>query len=49
MDHQFNNPDLQILKRPAVERGFANHGWLQARFTFSFADYYDESYMGFIH
>ena len=47
MDHQFNNPDLQILKRPAEERGFANHGWLQARFTFSFADYYDESHMGF--
>ncbi len=36
---------LQI--RPAKERGHAEHGWLDSRHTFSFADYYDERYMGY--
>jgi redox-sensitive bicupin YhaK (pirin superfamily) len=36
-----------IQKRPAAERGRAEHGWLHARFTFSFAEYFDRNHMGF--
>lgn len=31
----------------ATSRGFANHGWLQANHSFSFANYYDPKKMNF--
>ncbi len=34
-----------IILRPAAERGHANHGWLDTRHSFSFANYQDPNHM----
>lgn len=38
---------MKTVHHPANKRGGAHHGWLKTKHTFSFADYYDASRVGF--
>lgn len=38
---------MNRIIHPADDRGFADHGWLKARHSFSFADYYRPDRMSF--
>lgn len=38
---------METVLHKASERGVAEHGWLHSRFSFSFAEWYEPTRMGF--
>ena len=38
---------MKLVYHEATSRGFANHGWLQANYSFSFANFYNAEKMNF--
>jgi quercetin 2,3-dioxygenase len=38
---------IMINLRKSEDRGYANHGWLESRFSFSFAEYQDDQHVHF--
>ena len=48
MTFKFTKPQkMEKLFHPAASRGKANHGWLNANFSFSFANYFDPNKVQF--
>lgn len=43
----FNGDSMKYLIHRSEERGKANYGWLDTKYSFSFARYYDPDKMGF--
>jgi quercetin 2,3-dioxygenase len=42
-----NKQDMNTIYHPANNRGYANHGWLEANHSFSFASFYDPERVNF--